>query len=86
MNGALSKLPAWVQHLLVIFGSTFLGANVQAIIGAGGVTGVAWASTETSALNAAAVAAAAGVAALWALPLNQAYGPGSAAKHAAVSE
>ena len=84
MNAYLSKLPAWAQHLVIIFGSTFLGSNVQAVITAAGVTGVSWGSVELTALDAAAVATAMGIAALWALPLNQSYGLGKAAKHAAV--
>ena len=72
-----SRLPLPVQHLLLLFGATFAGAIVQDIVGAGGVTGVPWGTDLIAALNAAAVAAATGVAAAWLAPVNHAYGLGA---------
>lgn len=65
------------QHLAALFAATFAGSTIQDVVGAGGVTGVAWGTALVAALNAGAVAAATGVAAAWLAPVNHAYGLGA---------
>jgi hypothetical protein len=77
----LDNLPAWLRHLLIAFGATAGGSFVQAVIDAGGVTGLDWPATGGAVLNAAAVATAVAAAALWSLPITRQYGVGSPGRH-----
>lgn len=76
--GVLDKLPASVRHLIIVFGASFGGRIVSAIVDAQGVTGVAWLDTLKAALNVASLAAATAIAALYLTPLTRQYGVGKA--------
>lgn len=72
----LDRLPTVVRDFLVAFFATSVGLLLQAVVEAGGVTGVAWADAGLAALNAGAVAAAA-VGLLAVTKLTTAYGRGA---------
>lgn len=72
----LDKLPAPVRHLLIVAGAVFAGSIASAVIAAGGVLGVDWIHTLTSAVDEAALSVASAAAALWFTPLTKQYGVG----------
>lgn len=76
IQAGLDRLPTFVRDFLVAFAATALGLVLQAVVSAGGVTGVDWTDAGLAALNAGAVAAAA-VGILAVTKLTQAYGRGS---------
>ena len=83
VKAGIDRLPTWLRDFLVAFVATSLGLVLQAVVSAGGVTGVDWPDAALAALNAGAVAAAA-VGLLAVTRLTRAYGRGSDAGHADV--
>jgi len=73
----LDRLPAWARHAIIIAGSTFLTVFAREIVNLGGVTGLDWATTARSAIDAAAVAVVIGSGLLALTPLSRQYGIGS---------
>lgn len=76
LKSAVDRLPTAVRDFVVAFFATSVGLILQAVVGAGGVTGVNWADACLGALNAGAVAGAS-VALLAVTKLSTAYGVGS---------
>lgn len=72
----LDKLPPLVRHLLIVFGGTFGGTFVNAIIDAKGVSAIDWAARFVSATDGAFYATAVAAAALVFTPLTKQYGIG----------
>lgn len=68
------RLPAWAHDLAVIFGGTFLGTVLNAIVDAKGVTGVAWGATLVGAVDGSFYAAAVTGITLYLTPLTKRYG------------
>lgn len=68
------RLPAWAHDMAVIFGGTFLGTVLNAIVDAKGVFGVAWEQTLMGAVDGAFYAAAVAGVALYLTPLTKRYG------------
>lgn len=68
------KLPAWAHDLGVIFGGTFLGGVLNAVVDAQGVFGVAWRETFMATTDNAFYAAAVAGVALYITPLTKKYG------------
>ena len=77
LGAAWDALPAPIRHLIVVFASTFSGSLVQDIVGAGGVSGLAWSTDLIAALDAGAVAAVTASGLLWFTPATRLYGIGS---------
>lgn len=72
----LDRLPPAVRHLFLMFAAVLVAFLANAVIDAGGVTGVSWGDALVAALNAAATAAA-GVVLLIVTPATRQYGVGS---------
>lgn len=68
------RLPAWAQDLGMIFGGTFLGSVLNAVVDAKGVFAVAWQPTLMAATDSAFYAAAVAGVALYVTPLTKRYG------------
>lgn len=79
----LDHLPAWLRHLIIVFGGAAGAIVVREIVDDGGVTHVPWAATARTALDTGSIAAAVAAAALWGLPITRAYGVGKTGRHAA---
>jgi len=73
----LDRLPAWVRHMLIVFGAVFGGSLCARVVDAGGVLEVDWLPAAAGSFNAASVVAASTAAALWFTPLTKQYGRGS---------
>lgn len=73
----LDVLPAWLRHLAIAFGATFLAFVLNAVVAANGVTEVAWLDTAVGGVNAAAVVTATAALVLWITPATRQYGAGS---------
>ena len=72
----LDSLPAWLRHLLIVFGATFAGSVCAAVIAAEGVLSLDWLAVLSAALDVAAFSVASSAAALWLTPLTRQYGVG----------
>ena len=72
----LDKFPPLVRHLLIVFGGTFGGAILNAVIDAKGVTRVDWAAVAGTATDGAFYATAVVAVTLWLTPLTKQYGIG----------
>ena len=70
----LDRLPAWAHDLLMIFGGTFAGAVLNAVVDAKGVTAVAWHETLMGAVDGSFYAAAVAGFTLYVTPLTKKYG------------
>lgn len=75
LKAALDRLPTALRDFVVGAAATGVGLVLQAVVGAGGVTGVDWPDVLLGAVNAAAVAGAT-VGLLAVTPLTAAYGVG----------
>ena len=73
----LDSLPAWLRHLLIVFGAAFGGSIASAIIASAGVVALDCPLVLQGALDNAAVSTASTAAALWLTPLTRQYGVGS---------
>ena len=74
----LDNLPAWLRHLTIVVGAVFLGTVAEAIVSAGGVSGLDLVATLVAACDAATVAGASVAAILWLTPVTRQYGVGAA--------
>lgn len=73
----IAHVPAWVRHPVAIFTGTFVTIVIGSIIYNKGFTDVPdWGYVFRDALDNGAVAAVGGFAAMFALPLTDAYGAG----------
>lgn len=75
--GPIDRIPSWLRHLVIVFGSVLLGALAQDIIVAGGVFDVSWLDSAKDSIDAAAVSTASAATVLWLTPLTRQYGVGS---------
>lgn len=68
------RLPAWAHDLGLIFGGTFLGGILNAVVDAKGVFGVAWSDTLMATVDSSFYATAVAGIALYLTPLTKKYG------------
>lgn len=73
----LDRLPAWVRHLVIVFGAVALGTFAQSVVDASGVSHLDWTGSAAQAGDAGAVAVAAAALVLWLTPATRQYGVGS---------
>jgi membrane protein YdbS with pleckstrin-like domain len=73
--GLLDRLPAWIRHLVIVFGATFVTVVAKAVAASNGVTNVAWSTVWWAAVDGAAAAVAA-VVLLAVTPVTRQYGVG----------
>lgn len=70
----MDRLPAWAHDLAVIFGGTFAGGVLNAIVDAKGVSMVAWHDVLVSTVDNSFYATAAAGLALYLTPITKKYG------------